>query len=91
MLGMKVVVLFNVYDVKGLMIQVICDDNLIIFCYYKGIMGLLWMFYFEGSMNVVLEEVYMIFFGQVCVVCEGCDVIIVMFLQMVQKLLLVVE
>ena len=43
----------NAYDAKGLMIQAIRDDNPVVFMYHKGIMGLSWMSYFEGSTNEV--------------------------------------
>lgn len=86
--GMKVVVPSNAYDAKGLMIQAIRDNNPVIFCYHKGIMGLSWMSYFEGSTNEVPEESYAIPFGQAKVVREGSDVTIVTLSQMVQKSLI---
>ena len=89
--GMKVVVPSNAYDAKGLMIQAIRDDNPVIFCYHKGIMGLSWMSYFEGSTNAVPEEAYTIPFGQARVAREGRDVTIVTLSQMVQKSLLAAE
>ncbi len=89
--GMKVVVPSNAYDAKGLMIQAIRDNNPVIFCYHKGIMGLSWMSYFEGSSNAVPEESYAIPFGQARVSREGSDVTIVTLSQMVQKSLLAAE
>lgn len=89
--GMKVVVPSNAYDAKGLMIQAIRDNNPVIFCYHKGIMGLSWMSYFEGSSNVVPEEAYAIPFGQARVARAGTDVTIVTLSQMVQKSLLAAE
>ena len=47
--GLKVVVPSNAYDAKGLMIQAIRDDNPVMYFFHKGIMGLPWMAYFEGS------------------------------------------
>lgn len=85
--GIKVVVPSNAYDAKGLMIQAIRDDNPVMFMYHKGIMGLPWMAYFEGSSNEVPEESYTIPFGQAKVVREGKDVTIVTISQMVQKAL----
>ncbi len=85
--GIKVVVPSNAYDAKGLMIQAIRDDNPVMFMYHKGIMGLPWMAYFEGSSNDVPEESYTIPFGQAKVVREGKDVTIVTISQMVQKAL----
>ncbi|MGN5477898.1 hypothetical protein ACTMU2_15960 [Cupriavidus basilensis] len=36
------------------------------FRHHKGIMGLSWMSYFEGSTNAVPEAAYAIPFGQAC-------------------------
>jgi acetoin:2,6-dichlorophenolindophenol oxidoreductase subunit beta len=89
--GMKVVVPSNAYDAKGLMIQAIRDNNPVIFCYHKGIMGLSWMSYFEGSTNEVPEDAYTIPFGKARVAREGSDVTIVALSQMVQKSLVAAE
>ena len=83
--GIKVVVPSNAYDAKGLMAQAVRDDNPVIFMYHKGIMGLPWMAYLEGSTNAVPEESYVIPFGVAKVVQEGTDVTIVTISQMVQK------
>jgi pyruvate dehydrogenase E1 component beta subunit len=56
--------------------------------YHKGIMGLPWMAYFEGSSNAVPEEAYAIPFGQAKIVKEGSDLTIVSISQMVQKAVL---
>lgn len=89
--GMKVVVPSNAYDAKGLMIQAIRDDNPVIFCFHKGIMGLSWMSYFEGSTNEVPAEPYAIPFGKARVVRNGRDLTIVTLSQMVQKSMLAAE
>ncbi len=89
--GLKVVVPSNAYDAKGLMIQAIRDDNPVMFMYHKGIMGLPWMAFFEGSSNEVPLEAYTIPFGQAKVVREGGDVTIVTLSQMVQKSLLAAQ
>jgi len=89
--GLKVVVPSNAYDAKGLMIQAIRDDNPVMFMYHKGIMGLPWMAYFEGSSNEVPEAPYTIAFGQAKVVREGKDATIVSISQMVQKALVAAE
>lgn len=89
--GLKVVVPSNAYDAKGLMIQAIRDDSPVVFCYHKGIMGLSWMSYFEGSTNEVPEEAYAIPFGKAHVVREGSDVTIVTLSQMTQKAILAAE
>jgi pyruvate dehydrogenase E1 component beta subunit len=73
------------------MTQAIRDDNPVVFMYHKGIMGLPWMAYFEGSSNEVPEEQYTIPFGQAKVVREGSDLTIVTLSQMVQKALLAAE
>ena len=86
--GMKVVVPSNAYDAKGLMTQAIRDDNPVMFLFHKGIMGLPWMSYFEGSTTEVPTEAYTIPFGQARVVREGSDVTIVTLSQMVQKAVL---
>ncbi len=89
--GLKVVVPSNAYDAKGLMTTAIRDDNPVVFLYHKGIMGLSWMSYLEGSTNAVPEEQYTIPFGQARVVREGRDVTIVTLSQMVQKAVLAAD
>lgn len=83
--GMKVVVPSNAYDAKGLMAQAIQDNNPVVFLYHKGIMGLPWMSYYEGSTNEVPEKSYTIPFGKANIVREGSDLTIVTLSQMVQK------
>lgn len=89
--GLKVVVPSNAYDAKGLMIQAIRDDNPVMFMYHKGIMGLPWMAYFEGSTSPVPEESYTLPFGQARVAREGTDLTIVAVSQMVHKSLMAAE
>lgn len=89
--GMKVVVPSNAFDAKGLMAQAIKDDNPVIFMFHKGIMGLSWMSYFEGSTTHVPQEQYSIPFGVGKVVVAGDDVTIVTVSQMVQKSILAAE
>jgi pyruvate/2-oxoglutarate/acetoin dehydrogenase E1 component len=86
--GIKVVVPSNAYDAKGLMIEAIRDDNPVMFFFHKGIMGLPWMAYFEGSTTEVPAEPYSVPFGKAGVVREGSDLTIVTISQMVQKALL---
>ena len=86
--GIKVVVPSNAYDAKGLMTAAIRDDNPVMFMYHKGIMGLPWMAYLEGSSNAVPEEAYTIPLGQAKVMQEGTDLTIVSLSQMVQKAML---
>jgi pyruvate dehydrogenase E1 component beta subunit len=73
------------------MTQAIRDDNPVMFMYHKGIMGLPWMAFYEGSSNEVPEAAYTIPFGQAKVVREGSDVTIVTLSQMVQKSLLAAD
>jgi pyruvate/2-oxoglutarate/acetoin dehydrogenase E1 component len=89
--GLKIVVPSNAYDAKGLMIQAIRDDNPVMYLFHKGIMGLPWMAYFEGSTTEVPEEAYTIPFGVARVAREGRDLTIVTLSQMVQKALLAAE
>jgi pyruvate/2-oxoglutarate/acetoin dehydrogenase E1 component len=89
--GLKVVVPSNAYDAKGLMTQAIQDNNPVVFMFHKGIMGLAWMAYFEGSSNDVPEEPYTIPFGKANIVREGSDLTIVTLSQMVQKVRLAAD
>lgn len=89
--GLKVVVPSNAYDAKGLMISAIRDDNPVTFFYHKGIMGLSWMSYFEGSTTEVPEEAYTIPFGEARIVREGSDLTLVTLSQMVQKAVLAAD
>ncbi len=89
--GLKIVVPSNARDAKGLMLEAIRDDNPVMYFFHKGIMGLPWMAYFEGSTTVVPEEPYTIPFGQANVLREGSDVTIVSLSQMVQKSLVAAE
>ena len=89
--GLKVVVPSNAYDAKGLMIEAMRDDNPVVYLFHKGIMGLSWMSYFEGSTNEVPEELYSIPFGKANVVRKGEDVTIVTLSQMVQKAIIAAD
>jgi len=86
--GIKVVVPSNAYDAKGLMVQAIRDNNPVIFMYHKGIMGLPWMAFLEGSSNAVPEDLYVVPFGKANILKEGSDLTIVTISQMVQKAVL---
>ena len=89
--GLKIVVPSNAYDAKGLMIEAVRDDNPVMYFFHKGIMGLPWMAYFEGSTTEVPEESYTIPFGQARVAREGRDVTVVTLSQMVHKAVLAAE
>ena len=75
----------DVEDAKGLMLQAIRDDNPVMFMFHKGIMGLPWMAYFEGSTTEVPEGDYTIPFGKARVVREGTDLSIVTLSQMTRR------
>jgi acetoin:2,6-dichlorophenolindophenol oxidoreductase subunit beta len=89
--GLKVVVPSNAYDAKGLMIEAIRDDNPVVFMYHKGIMGLPWMSYYEGSTTEVPPGSYTVPFGEARVVREGRDLTIVTLSQMVHKSVLAAD
>ncbi|MGE0857689.1 MAG: alpha-ketoacid dehydrogenase subunit beta [Gammaproteobacteria bacterium] len=74
--GLKVVLPSSPYDVKGLLIQAIRDNDPVIFCEHKVLYTL------EGE---VPEESYTIPFGEANVVREGDDVTIVAFGRMVHQ------
>jgi pyruvate dehydrogenase E1 component beta subunit len=89
--GLKVVVPSNAYDAKGLMTAAIRDDNPVLYMFHKGIMGLPWMAFFEGSTTEVPEESYTLPFGVARIARQGGDLTIVTLSQMVQKSLLAAE
>lgn len=76
--GLKVVLPSSPYDVKGLLIQAIRDNDPVIFCEHKVLYTL------EGD---VPEESYTIPFGEANIVREGGDVTIVAFGRMVHQAL----
>ena len=89
--GLKVVVPSNAYDAKGLMTAAIRDDNPVLYMFHKGIMGLPWMSFFEGSTTEVPEESYTLPFGVARVARTGRDMTIVTLSQMVHKSLIAAE
>jgi acetoin:2,6-dichlorophenolindophenol oxidoreductase subunit beta len=89
--GLKVVVPSNAYDAKGLMTAAIRDDNPVLYMFHKGIMGLPWMSFFEGSTTEVPEESYTLPFGVARVARTGRDLTIVTLSQMVHKSLIAAE
>ena len=74
--GLKVVIPSSPYDVKGLLIQAIRDNDPVIFCEHKVLYTL------EGD---VPEESYTIPFGEANIVREGNDVTIVTVGRMVHQ------
>lgn len=85
--GLKVVVPSTPYDAKGLMIQAIRDDNPVVYCFHKGLMGLPWMTILEATWAPVPEEPYTIPFGVADIKREGRDVTIVAVAMMVHRAL----
>jgi acetoin:2,6-dichlorophenolindophenol oxidoreductase subunit beta len=75
--GMKVVAPSTPYDLKGMMISAIRDDNPVVFMFHKSLQGLGWMDQIDASIGHVPEEAYTVPLGKAKVVREGSDVTIV--------------
>ena len=75
--GMKVVAPSTPYDLKGLMISAIRDDNPVVFMFHKTLQGLGWMDQLDASVGHVPEEAYTVPIGKANVVREGKDITIV--------------
>lgn len=75
--GMKVVAPSTPYDLKGLMISAIRDDNPVVFMFHKTLQGLGWMDQLDASVGHVPEEAYTVPIGKANVVREGTDITIV--------------
>ncbi|WP_301238551.1 alpha-ketoacid dehydrogenase subunit beta [Polycladomyces subterraneus] len=75
--GMKVVAPSTPYDLKGMMISAIRDDNPVVFMFHKSLQGLGWMDQIDASIGNVPEESYTVPLGKAKVVREGSDVTIV--------------
>ncbi|WP_017437772.1 alpha-ketoacid dehydrogenase subunit beta [Saccharococcus caldoxylosilyticus] len=75
--GMKVVAPSTPYDLKGMMISAIRDDNPVVFMYHKTLQGLGWMDQLDASVGHVPEEAYTVPIGKAKVVREGTDITIV--------------
>lgn len=74
--GMKVVAPTFPYDLKGMMISAIRDDNPVVFMFHKTLQGLGWMDQIDASVGEVPEEIYTIPLDEAKVVREGKDVTI---------------
>lgn len=85
--GIKVVVPSTAYDAKGLMATAIRDDNPVMYFFHKGLMGLGWMKYHEGSVTPVPEEAYTIPLGKADIKRSGKDITIVSLAMMVHRAL----
>jgi pyruvate/2-oxoglutarate/acetoin dehydrogenase E1 component len=75
--GLKVVAPSTPYDLKGMMISSIRDDNPVIFMFHKSLQGLGWMDQIDASIGPVPEEPYTVPIGKANVVREGTDLTIV--------------
>ncbi|MGI2328981.1 alpha-ketoacid dehydrogenase subunit beta [Planococcus sp. YIM B11945] len=75
--GLKVVAPSNPYDLKGMMISAIRDDNPVLFMFHKSLQGLGWMEQLDASVAHVPEEAYTVPLDKAKVVREGKDVTIV--------------
>lgn len=75
--GMKVVTPTFPYDVKGMMISAIRDENPVVFMFHKSLQGLGWMDQIDASIGPVPERSYSVPLGKAKVVREGSDVTIV--------------
>lgn len=75
--GLKVVAPSTPYDLKGMMISAIRDDNPVLFMFHKTLQGLGWMDQLDASISHVPEEAYTVPLDKAKVVREGKDVTIV--------------
>ncbi|MFB6465758.1 alpha-ketoacid dehydrogenase subunit beta [Cytobacillus sp. Hz8] len=75
--GLKVVAPSTPYDLKGMMISAIKDDNPVLFMFHKSLQGLGWMDQLDAAISHVPEEAYTIPLNKAKVVREGTDVTIV--------------
>ncbi|WP_088005475.1 alpha-ketoacid dehydrogenase subunit beta [Indiicoccus explosivorum] len=75
--GMKVVAPSTPYDLKGMMISAIRDDNPVVFMFHKSLQGLGWMDQLDASVEHVPEEAYTVPLNKAKVAREGSDVTIV--------------
>jgi len=73
--GLKVVVPSNAYDAKGLLIQAIRDDDPVIFCEHKSLLG---------DSCEVPDEPYTIPFGKAAITRAGTDLTLVGISRMVK-------
>lgn len=70
-LGLKVLYFFSFSEVKGLLLVVFEDFNLILFFEYKGL--------YCSISEEVLIDYYILLIGKVCLVIEGEDVLIIIY------------
>ena len=75
--GLKVVAPTFPYDIKGMLIAAIRDDNPVIFMFHKTLQGLGWMDQLEASLGDVPEKAYSVPLNKAKVVKQGKDITIV--------------
>ncbi|WP_027415950.1 alpha-ketoacid dehydrogenase subunit beta [Aneurinibacillus terranovensis] len=75
--GMKVVAPSTPYDLKGMMISAIRDDNPVLFMFHKSLQGLGWMDQIDASLGHVPSEAYTVPLGKANIIREGSDVTVV--------------
>ena len=75
--GLKVVAPSTPYDLKGMMISAIRDDNPVVFMFHKTLQGLGWMDQLDASISHVPEDAFTVPLNKAKVVREGKDVTIV--------------
>lgn len=79
--GLKVVAPTTPYDLKGMMIAAIRDDNPVLFMFHKTLQGLGWMDQISTSFGPVPEEAYEVPLNKAQVIREG-DAVTIVSLQM---------
>lgn len=97
--GLCMVMLFNFYDVKGLLIVCIENDDLVIFfefkCFYNGLFDgyydCLVMFWFKYLVSQVLDGYYKVLLDKVVIVCFGVVLIVLIYGIMVYVVQVVVD
>ncbi len=75
--GMKVIAPSTPYDLKGMMITAIRDENPVVFMFHKSLQGLCWMGQVDASTGHVPEDVYTLPLNKAKVVRKGKDLTIV--------------
>lgn len=75
--GMKVVAPTTPYDLKGMMVSAIREDNPVVFMFHKSLQGLGWMDPLEASVGDVPEESYSVPLDKANIAREGADITIV--------------
>lgn len=83
--GLKVVAPSNPYDLKGMMVSAIRDDNPVLFMFHKSLQGLGWMEQLDVAVDHVPEESYTVPLDKAKVVREGKDITIVALQMMVHE------